>query len=167
MSTPAPAGLDSPTTVMVTVSWFAGVPTVSLSPTTKPFTPRTLILVAPAFALTDSVVRFACVPTRVTVTVSIPWPTVSMSNLISVGAEIRKDIDTVGHGIETVTVTRVGTQANRTTLSVNANAGATNIKVRGANGFVVGDKLTVGTPANQETITITAVGESSPAGAAV
>ncbi|HEY7423790.1 MAG TPA: arabinofuranosidase catalytic domain-containing protein [Gemmataceae bacterium] len=86
---------------------------------------------------------------------------------ISVGAKIRLDIDTVGHGIETVTVTRVGTQANRTTLSVNANAGAANLKVRGVNGFVVGDKLTVGSPANQETVTITAIGESSPAGAGV
>ena len=36
---------------------------------------------------------------------------------ISVGDKIRLDIDSVGHGIETVTVTNVGTQANRTTLS--------------------------------------------------
>ena len=35
---------------------------------------------------------------------------------ISVGDKIRLDIDSVGHGIETVTVTRVGTQANRTNL---------------------------------------------------
>ena len=34
-------------------------------------------------------------------------------------------------------------------------------------GFAVGDKMTVGTPANQETVTITAVGASSPAGASV
>ena len=40
----------APTAVIVTVSWLAGVPTVSLSPTTKPFTLRTLILVAPALA---------------------------------------------------------------------------------------------------------------------
>ncbi|MBO0858563.1 MAG: lamin tail domain-containing protein [Chloracidobacterium sp.] len=86
---------------------------------------------------------------------------------ISVGDKIRLDIDSVGHGIETVTVTHVGGKATRTTLSVNANAGATSIKVRGANGFVVGDKVTVGSPANQETVTITAVGESSPAGADV
>ena len=32
---------------------------------------------------------------------------------ISAGDKIRLDIDSVGHGIETVTVTRVGTQANR------------------------------------------------------
>ncbi len=75
---------------------------------------------------------------------------------ISVGDKIRLDIDSVGHGIETVTVTRVGTQASRTSLSANASAGATNIKVRGINGFAVGDKMTVGTPANQETVTITA-----------
>ena len=87
-SMPAPAGPAAPTAVMVTVSWFAGVPTVSLSPTAKPFTLRTLILVAPALAFAESAVRFACVPTRVTVTVSIPWPTLSMSNLILSPAEM-------------------------------------------------------------------------------
>jgi hypothetical protein len=88
---------------------------------------------------------------------------------ISAGDKIRLDIDSVGHGIETVTVTRVGTQSIRGALSAAASAGATNIKVqvRGPNGFVVGDKLTVGTPANHETVTITAVGASSPAGASV
>ena len=35
------------------------------------------------------------------------------------------------------------------------------------NGFVVGDKLTVGTPANKETVTITAVGAAGPTGAGV
>ncbi len=77
---------------------------------------------------------------------------------ISAGDKIRLDIDSVGHGIETVTVTRVGTQASRTALTANAGAGATNMKVRGANGFAVGDKLTVGTPANHETVTITGLG---------
>ena len=85
---------------------------------------------------------------------------------ISAGDKIRLDIDSVGHGIETVTVTRVGTQSNRTALSADASAGATNIKVRGGRGgggqgavpFAVGDKMIVGTPANRETVTITAVG---------
>jgi hypothetical protein len=86
---------------------------------------------------------------------------------ISSGDKIRLDIDTVGHGIETVTVTRVGTQSSRTALTANASAGATDIKVRSVNGFVVGDKLTVGTPANQETVTIAAVGAASQAGASV
>ena len=96
---------------------------------------------------------------------------------ISAGDKIRLDIDSVGHGIETVTVTRVGTQASRTALSADASAGATNIKVRGVNGpgrgvqggvpFAVGDKLIVGTPANRETVTITAVGASGPAGAGI
>lgn len=84
---------------------------------------------------------------------------------ITAGDQIRLDIDTVGHGIETVTVTRVGTQSNRTTLAVDAGVGATSIKVRTANGFVVGDKLTVGTPANQETVTINSVGTPNPSGA--
>jgi hypothetical protein len=86
---------------------------------------------------------------------------------ISAGDKIRLDIDSVGHGIETVTVTRVGTQANRTALSADASAGATSIKVRSANGFTVGEKLTVGTPADEETVTITAVGAANPAGAGV
>jgi hypothetical protein len=77
---------------------------------------------------------------------------------ISVGDKMRLDIDSVGHGIETVTVTRVGTQATRTALTANASSGATSIKVRNANGFVVGDKITVGTPASRETVAITAVG---------
>ena len=85
---PAPVGPEAPTAVMVTVSWFAGVPTVILSPTAKPFTLRTLILVAPALASAESAVRLDCVPTRVTVTVSIPWPTLSMSNLILSPAEM-------------------------------------------------------------------------------
>jgi hypothetical protein len=90
----------------------------------------------------------------------------SVSN-ISVGDKIRLDIDSVGHGIETITVTKVGTQANRTTLSADAKAGATNIKVRGVNGFAVGDKIIIGTPANQKTYTVTTVGAQGRAGTSV
>jgi non-reducing end alpha-L-arabinofuranosidase len=88
---------------------------------------------------------------------------------ISAGDKIRLDIDSVGHGIETVTVTRVGTQSSRGALSAAASAGATNIKVqvRGANDFTVGDKMTVGTPANHETVTITAVVAANQTGASV
>ena len=88
---------------------------------------------------------------------------------ISAGDKIRLDIDSVGHGIETVTVTKVGTQSSRGALSAEASAGATNInvQVRGANGFAKGDKMTVGTPANHETVTITAVGAASAAGASI
>src|SRR6202020_1791583 len=57
----------------------------------------------------------------------------SLSN-ISVGDKIRLDIDSVGHGIETVTVTKVGTQANRTTVSADAMAGATRISIRRGGG---------------------------------
>ena len=94
---------------------------------------------------------------------------------ISSGDKIRLDIDSVGHGIETVTVTRVGTQSNRAALSADASAGATNIKVRGGRGgggqgavpFAVGDKMIVGTSANRETVSITAVGAPGPAGAGI
>ncbi|HEY1802021.1 MAG TPA: arabinofuranosidase catalytic domain-containing protein [Terriglobales bacterium] len=86
---------------------------------------------------------------------------------ISVGDKIRLDIDSMGHGIETVTVTRVGTQANRTNLSENVSAGESNIKVRSASGFVAGDKITIGTPANPQTVTIAAVGAASSGGTSI
>ncbi len=86
---------------------------------------------------------------------------------ISTGDKIRLDIDSVGHGIETVTVKRVGTKANRTNLSANASAGATNIKVRNATGFAVGDKIIIGTPANHEAVTITAVGTAGSTGTGI
>ena len=96
---------------------------------------------------------------------------------ISVGDKIRLDIDSVGHGIETVTVKSVGTPSIRTALTAEASVGATNLKVRGVNGpgrgqqspvpFAVGDKMNVGTPANRETVTITSVGSPGPTGAGI
>ena len=86
---------------------------------------------------------------------------------ISAGDRIRLDIDSVGHGIETVTVTHVGTAANRTALAADAGAGATRIKVRSVRGFAVGDKITIGTPANKQTVTISAVGTAGPAGSGI
>ena len=86
---------------------------------------------------------------------------------ISAGDQIRLDIDSVGHGIETVTVTKVGTASSRTALAADVSAGATSVRVRSANGFVVGDTVTIGTPANRETVTITAVGAANPAGVGV
>jgi Alpha-L-arabinofuranosidase B, catalytic/Lamin Tail Domain len=77
---------------------------------------------------------------------------------ISIGDKIRLDVDTPGHGIETVTVTHVGTAAGRTNLSAPASAGATQIRIRQAKGFIVGDKIMVGTPASQEAVAVTAVG---------
>jgi hypothetical protein len=81
---------------------------------------------------------------------------------ISPGDRIRLDIDSVGHGIDTVNVTNVGTASSRTALAADASAGATSVRVRNANGFVVGDRVTVGTPANLETVTIAAVGAANP-----
>jgi hypothetical protein len=78
---------------------------------------------------------------------------------ISAGDKIRLDIASVGHGVETVTITHVGTQASRSALSADATAGATNIKVRNANGFAAGDKMTIGA----ETVTLTTVGAASQA----
>ena len=86
---------------------------------------------------------------------------------ISVGDKIRLDIDSVGHGIETVTVVHVGTAANKTNLSVPASAGSTRISVRRAEGFAIGDKITLGTPASQEVVTVTAIGSRKPDGTAI
>ena len=69
---------------------------------------------------------------------------------ISIGDKIRLDIDSVGHGIETVTVANVGTAASQTNLSAPASAGANRISVRRAEGFAAGDRIAVGTPASQE-----------------
>jgi len=90
----------------------------------------------------------------------------SLSN-ISAGDKIRLDIDSVGHGIETVTVTHVGTVAHQTNLSAAADAGVTRIVVRRAAGFAVGDAIVVGTPTSQETVTVTAIGTQSPRGATI
>jgi hypothetical protein len=85
---------------------------------------------------------------------------------VSIGDKIRLDIDSVGHGIETVTVTKIGTQSNRTALSAEADTGATEIKVRGVNGFAVGDKILIGM-ANREAVTITAIGTAGPVGTGI
>ena len=83
---------------------------------------------------------------------------------ISAGDKIRLDVDTTGHGIETVTVTNVGTQTSRTAVVGEAAAGATSIRVRGVNGFATSGKLTIGVPGNQETVTLTAVAGAGPNG---
>jgi hypothetical protein len=90
----------------------------------------------------------------------------SVSN-ISVGDKIRLDIDSVGHGIESVTVAHVGTEAHQTSLSAAASAGATRINVREAEGFSAGDAITVGTPATQEAVTVTSVGSGTQRGSAI
>ena len=86
---------------------------------------------------------------------------------ISVGDKIRLDIDSVGHGIETVTVTHVGTKASQTNLTAGTAVGATEIAVRHNGGFVVGKEITVGTPASKEVVTVTAVGRMSREGATI
>jgi hypothetical protein len=91
---------------------------------------------------------------------------------ITAGDRIRLDIDSLGHGIETVTVKTVGTAAIRDALAADARAGSTSIQVRpgfgvfnnaGASsaGLAVGDRLIVGMPDKLETVTITAVNGAS------
>jgi non-reducing end alpha-L-arabinofuranosidase len=86
---------------------------------------------------------------------------------ISVGDKIRLDINSRGHGIDNVRVTRIGTQASRTNLAADASAGATNIKVRNVSGFSVSDKITIGTPANKEEVTVAAIGAAGPTGTGI
>ncbi|MBV9181412.1 MAG: lamin tail domain-containing protein, partial [Acidobacteria bacterium] len=86
---------------------------------------------------------------------------------ISLGDKIRLDIDSLGHGVETVTVARVGTATSRTSLLANTSGGATNVKVRNVNGFGVGDNLIIGPTSNQARVTITAVGTAGPTGTGI
>jgi hypothetical protein len=83
---------------------------------------------------------------------------------ISVGDKIRLDVDSVGHGIETVTVTGVGTAASQTNLSAPASVGATRISVRRGEGFAAGHRITIGTPASRQVVTVIAVGAAGPDG---
>ncbi len=84
---------------------------------------------------------------------------------ISKGDRIRLDIDSVGHGIETVTVKHVGTIAKRSTLSATVPAGTTTLKVHAKVGFpaekrfdyATGAEITVGSPADLEQVRIAAV----------
>jgi hypothetical protein len=86
---------------------------------------------------------------------------------ISAGDKIRLDIESLGHGIETVTVAHVGTEAHKTNLAAPADAGSTRVLVRRAEGFAVGDKIAIGTPASQQIVTVHAVGSEGTDGAAL
>ncbi|WP_213807917.1 arabinofuranosidase catalytic domain-containing protein, partial [Granulicella sp. dw_53] len=90
----------------------------------------------------------------------------SLAN-VSAGDKIRLDIDSVGHGIETVTVAHVGTAASQTNLSASVSAGSTRINVRRAEGFAIGQKISVGTPASLQAVTVTAVGAPGPDGTSI
>jgi hypothetical protein len=88
---------------------------------------------------------------------------------ITVGDKIRLDIDSKGHGVETVTVKSVGTPANWLALAADAKAGSTNLRIRRGTGVfngpsagnlgasALGHRLIVGMPGNLETVTITAM----------
>ncbi|MGB6486397.1 MAG: arabinofuranosidase catalytic domain-containing protein [Steroidobacteraceae bacterium] len=86
---------------------------------------------------------------------------------ISAGDRIRLDIDSVGHGIETVTVTKVGSAASVTRLAHAASAAATHIQVQDASGFAVGDRMIVDIPARRQTVTIISVHRSRATAARV
>jgi hypothetical protein len=92
---------------------------------------------------------------------------VTSASDVTVGDKIRLDIDSVGHGIETVTVAHIGTAASQTNLTADASAGSVQVHVRRAEGLAVGDKIMIGTPASQEGVTITAVAKRVPGGAAI
>ncbi len=80
---------------------------------------------------------------------------------ISAGDTIRLDIDSVAHGVETVTIAHVGSAMTSTTLQAKADVGAASIKVGSANSLAVGSKLLIGDPAHQEVATVTAVRANS------
>lgn len=84
---------------------------------------------------------------------------------ISAGDTFRLDIDSVGHGIETVKVKSIGSAAKRTSVRTAINPGDSAVTVNTLVGwptrekleFSVGEQLNIGTPANLETVTITGV----------
>jgi hypothetical protein len=95
---------------------------------------------------------------------------------ITAGDRIRLDIASMGHGVETVTVRRVGTAANWLALTGPVTAGATRITVRpgtgvfngqsanaggGVAGLAAGQKLIIGMPGQLETVTIAAISGNS------
>lgn len=86
---------------------------------------------------------------------------------ISPGDRIRLDVDSPSHGVETVTIMRVGTKASQTNLTGDVSAGATHIRVRRADGFAAGDQITVGTPASREVVTVSAVEREGRNGAEI
>jgi hypothetical protein len=81
---------------------------------------------------------------------------------ITAGDKIRLDIDSVGHGIETVTVTKVGTAAILARLAKPVVSGATQIDAFGAKGVAVGHPLIVATPAHQQRVIVTAIEDATP-----
>ena len=95
---------------------------------------------------------------------------VTSTDGIAAGDTIRLDIDSVDHGIDTVTVKKVGTAARRTSLARDAVAGATTIVVHGAIGFpakknvdYTPGKAVIGAPGKLETVDIVKV-EGQPGG---
>jgi hypothetical protein len=95
---------------------------------------------------------------------------VTSTDGIAAGDRIRLDIDSAGHGIDTVTVKQVGTAARRTSLARDAVAGATTIVVHGAIGFpakknvdYTPGKAVIGAPGKLETVDIVKV-EGTPGG---
>ena len=86
---------------------------------------------------------------------------------ISVGDKIRLDIDSSGHGIEIVEVARVGTKASQTNIVGEISAGATRVSVRRAEGFSSGDRISIGTPANMEDVTVSSVSSQNRNGAEI
>jgi hypothetical protein len=89
---------------------------------------------------------------------------VTSTDGIAAGDKLRLDIDSVGHGIDTVTVKHVGTAARRTSLARDAAAGATTIVVHGAIGFPVRKnvdytpgKAVIGAPGHLEAVDIVKV----------
>ncbi|MEO6153651.1 MAG: arabinofuranosidase catalytic domain-containing protein, partial [Croceibacterium sp.] len=99
---------------------------------------------------------------------------ISVTNVsdVSVGDKIRLDIDSVGHGIETVTVKSVGTVANLLIFVEDVRSGATSFRVRpgslifnnlavrnggGVAALRAGQTLKIGHPGRVETVKISAI----------
>lgn len=92
----------------------------------------------------------------------------SVENL-TVGDQIRLDIDSLGHGIETVTIKSIGTAVVVSALKADARKGDTSLILRSVVGapvrakldFHMGGQLVVGMPDSYETLTVTGVEPAS------
>jgi non-reducing end alpha-L-arabinofuranosidase len=102
-----------------------------------------------------------------------PWLTfpagltnVPVANIAGFEAGQKIGID-IGGSYESATVTAVGKAAIQTTLSAEARAGATNIRVGASANLTAGDTLTVGTGARKELVKVKSAGTPGANGTGV
>jgi non-reducing end alpha-L-arabinofuranosidase len=125
---------------------------------------RTIVNVGTAAAPMTAV--FIPVSTGPWLTVPAGSTDIPVANIVGfeVGQKIGIDI---GGSYESATVTAVGKAATQTTLSVEARAGAANIRVAASANLTAGDTLTVGTGSRKELVKVKRAGTPGAHGTGV